>query len=252
MENVFEEILAQSTEALEEPDTDAQEEGDYDHSFDLDVESLADDENIEIEEGEEAPSGDAKEVGDNPTNAAFAQMRTQNKELQTKLNELDAIAKAAGLKDYNELIAKGKEAQVKKEAKKQGIPIELAKEIQEMRDLKESIIQEKNNADLQQKQNVFVSNVNDFIKTNNLSATAVEQLSQDLEKDGLEIDTLMGMSKGALNRILSAYTDVNYQKNLERKDTIRKEMPINQTSKIDAKALNKDIDDLAKQLAGKI
>ena len=72
-----------------------------------------------------------------------------------------------------------------------------------------------------------------------------------MEKDGLDINALMDMPKAALNKILSSYVGTNYQKNLERKDTIRKELPINQSSKIDNKSLNKDIDDLAKMLAGK-
>ena len=32
------------------------------------------------------------------------------------------------------------------------------------------------------------------------------------------VDTLMGMSKSALNRILGSYIGVDYQKNLERKE----------------------------------
>ena len=59
------------------------------------------------------------------------------------------------------------------------------------------------------------------------------------------------MPKAALNRILSSYVDTNYQKSLERKDNIRKELPINQTSKVDTVSLNKEIDVLAKALAGK-
>ena len=61
----------------------------------------------------------------------------------------------------------------------------------------------------------------------------------------------MGMPKSALNRILGSYIGVDYQKNLERKNAIRKELPINQSSKIDTNAINRDIDTLAKQLAGK-
>ena len=84
---------------------------------------------------------------------------------------------------------------------------------------------------------------------------------------------LMDMPKAALNKILSSYVGTDYQKNLERKNTIRKELPINQSSKIDNESLlieesleteneiinpndneslNKDLDNLAKQLAGKI
>ena len=61
----------------------------------------------------------------------------------------------------------------------------------------------------------------------------------------------MDMPKTALNKVLSSYVDTKYQKNLERKNTIRKELPINQSSKIDTQSLNKEIDALARQLAGK-
>jgi hypothetical protein len=61
----------------------------------------------------------------------------------------------------------------------------------------------------------------------------------------------MDMPVAALNRILSSYVGTSYQKNLERKDTIRKELPINQSSKVDVNSLNKEIDKLARELAGK-
>ena len=90
-----------------------------------------------------------------------------------------------------------------------------------------------------------------FVNENKLSEAAVDKLSQDLENDGFDLVSLMDMPKKALNRILSAYVGTNYQKNLERKSMIQKELPINQTSKVDVESLNKDIDKLARELAGK-
>ena len=94
--------------------------------------------------------------------------------------------------------------------------------------------------------------IREFVKTNNLADTAVNKLSDALEKDGISMEYLMGMPKNAVNRILNSYIDGDYQRNLERKDTIRKELLINQSSKVDTNVLNKEIDNLAKQLAGKI
>ena len=85
-----------------------------------------------------------------------------------------------------------------------------------------------------------------------MSNSAVDKLSQDLERDGFTVDELMDMSPNALNRVLNSYVDTSYQKNLERKNNIRRELPINQTSKLDTQSLNKGIDQLARQLAGKI
>ena len=62
----------------------------------------------------------------------------------------------------------------------------------------------------------------------------------------------MNLPKAALNRILSSYVGTNIQKNLERKESIKNELPLSQTSKIDTQGINKQIDDLAKQWAGKI
>lgn len=254
MENVFEELLANSAEAddtqdVTDNDVSDDEGADYDDTYDLDINDLSDED--DVVDSEEAPANVTNEES-TPTNAAFAQMRTQNKEFQEALNELNELAKSAGLKDYKDLIAKGKEAQIKREAKSKGIPLEVARELEEMRALKEELISEREENEMQQRERNFVSNVQEFVKENNLAKPAINRLSQDLEKDGLSVDTLMSMPKTALKRILNSYIGADYQKNLERKNAIRKELPINQSSKIDAKALNKDIDTLAKQLAGKI
>lgn len=250
MENVLDELLTGQEIVTE--DNGSQEDSDYNHEYDLDIASLAEDDNIEIEEENNQDDAEAEQEVANPTNTAFAQMRTQNKELQNDLNELDALAKAAGLKDYKELIAKGKEAQIKKDAKNKGIPLEVAKELEDMRAFRTQYEQDQENARIKQKESIFASNVKAFADANSLSNDAIKKLSDDLERDGLDVNTLMDMPKTALNRVLSAYTDTKYQKNLERKSAIGKELPITQSSKIDANLLNKDIDDLAKKMAGRL
>lgn len=247
MENVFEEMLAESTTA----DETEQEENDFDHSFDLSEEDLADPE--EESSSETADEGSEEEPKEevNLSNNAFAQMRTENKQFSNKISEIDSLVKSLGMKDIDDFIVKAKEAQVQREAKTKGIPEEVAQELAEMRELKNSIVTEREQAAIEKREKTFVSNVEEFIESNKLSKGAVDKLSQDMEKDGLDINALMDMPKAALNKILSSYVGTNYQKNLERKDTIRKELPINQSSKIDNKSLNKDIDDLAKMLAGK-
>ena len=61
-------------------------------------------------------------------------------------------------------------------------------------------------------------------------------------------------SYDGLERMYKLYLklDSKVQKNLERKEAIKNELPLNQTSKIDTQSINKQIDDLAKQWAGRI
>lgn len=253
MENsVFDDILTEGTAV--DTDDENQEENDFDHSFDLsddDLTSDEDDETIDEPEQDEAEESNEEVTLSNPTNTAFAQMRTQNKEFQNKLNQLDSLAKDLGMKDLDDFIAKANEAKIKKSATNQGIPLEVARELEEMRSSINSIVAEREENAAKQKEQTFVSNLQEFVNSNNLSKTAVDKLSQDLEKDGFSVEALMAMPKNALNKVLGSYVDTKYQKNLERKNTIRKELPINQASKIDTQSLNKEIDALARHLAGK-
>lgn len=246
MENVFEEMLAESTTVDEENEAE-----EFDHSYDLTDEDLASPEEEESTEAE-ADEGDNEPTGElNPTNQAFAQMRTQNKEYSQKISDIENLVKSLGMKDIDDFMVKAKDAQIQREAKQKGIPAEVAQELAEIRELKESFIAEREHSAQEAKERNFVSNVQSFVDANKLSNAAVDKLSQDLEKDGLSIDALMDIPKPALDRILSSYVGATYQKNLERKNAIKRELPITQSSKIDSQSLNKEIDAFARQLAGK-
>lgn len=243
-------ILAEGTAAEVE-----QEDQEFDHTYDLSSDDLVDEDSEEtFEESEEADEevDEGEDVQENPTNRAFAQMRTQNKEFQNKIEELDTLAKGLGMNGVDDLIAAVKDTQIKQTAKSKGIPVEVARELDEVRALKESIVAERQEMEAMEREKEFVSNVQEFVNKNGLADSAVDKLSQDLERDGFTIDELMDMSPNALNRVLNSYVDTSYQKNLERKNNIRKELPINQTSKLDAESLNREIDQLARQLAGKL
>lgn len=248
--NVLDDILVEGTT------TDTEDQTDFDHSFDLTDDIFTEEDEAPAEEelntdAEEDEGGEVNEIT-NPTNTAFAQMRTQNKEFQNKFNELDSLAKGLGMRDVDDLIARVRDTQIKQNAKEQGIPVEVARELEEMRALKDSIVAEREENAAKIKEQNFVSSVQEFVNKNKLSDSAVDKLSQDLERDGFSLDYLMDLPKGALNRVLNSYVDTKYQQSLERKETIRKELPINQASKIDTESLNKDIDKLARQLAGKM
>lgn len=252
MENVFGEVLGGTTEPTTADEsvstnTDTSELG---SEYDLDLSQATN------EEAYEEPDEDEEETYDdevsNPTNQAFAQMRVQNKEYSNKINELDAIAKAAGLNGVDDLIAKSKEAQIRKEAESKGISEDMARELAEFREFKEQYKQDKIDAANRAKEATLVNNLQNFITENKLSQDAVNKLSDDIAKDGITNEYLMDLPKSALNRILGSYIDTNVQKNLERKEAIKNELPLNQTSKIDTQSVNKQIDDLAKQWAGRI
>lgn len=251
MENVFEELLAGSTTA-DDVSTEEDTGEDFDHSFDLNLEDLIEDDDSNPGEAD-VEGGETPTVQNDvtPTNNAFAQMRTENKQYAQKIAEIDALAQSLGMQNIDDFIAKAKDAQIQLEAKKTGIPVEFAREIEEIRALKNDILAERQQNVQEARERSFVSNVDAFVKANNLSESAVDKLSQDLEKDGFEIEKLMDMPVTALNKILGSYVGANYQKNLERKNSIRKELPISQASKVDAVSLNKGIDDFARQLAGK-
>ena len=250
MENVLDDVLGSTPEApqTEEPSKN-EDNSELGSEYNLDLSDLEnqedanEDDNVDDEESAE-PS--------NPTNQAFAQMRVQNKDYANKLKELDEIAKKAGLKDVDDLIAKSKEAQIKAEAKDKGISEDMARELAEFREFKEQYKQDQAAAAYKAKESTLVTNLQAFIAENNLSKDAVNKLSNDIEKDGITNEYLMELPKSALNRILKSYIGSNVQKNLERKEAIKNELPLNQTSKIDDQGINKQIDDLAKQWAGKI
>lgn len=254
MENVFDEVLASTADADVTADegasasTDTSELG---SEYDLDLSEVEGQTETEEQENSEEDESSAQE-DTNPTNQAFAQMRVQNKEYSNKINELDAIAKAAGLNGVDDLIAKSKEAQIRNEAKSKGLPEEVVRELAEMRDFREQYEQDKADAAYKAKEATLVNHLQTFIATNKLSQDAVNKLSNDLSKDGFTNEYLMDLPQGALNRILGAYTGSDIQKNLERKEAIKNELPLNQTSKIDTQSVNKQIDDLAKQWAGRI
>ena len=251
MDNVLDDVLGSTPESpqTEEPSKN-EDNSELGSEYNLDLSEL-DDQEEETNEDENEDDGESAEPS-NPTNQAFAQMRVQNKDYANKLKELDEIAKRAGLKDVDDLIAKSKEAQIKAEAKDKGISEDMARELAEFREFKEQYRQDQEAAAYKAKESTLVSNLQAFIAENNLSKDAVNKLSNDIEKDGITNEYLMELPKSALNRILKSYIGSNVQKNLERKEAIKNELPLNQTSKIDTQGINKQIDDLAKQWAGKI
>ena len=149
-------------------------------------------------------------------NNAFASMRVQNKELQKTIDELDVIAKGVGLSGYKEFLEKAKENSVAKQAKNEGISVELAKKLNTIDEKLEEIDRREQTAALEAKQAKLAGTLDSFIKNNNLNNSIVNKLSEDLGKDGFTVEQLMDMPETALNKLFSAYTNVNVQKTLDK------------------------------------
>jgi hypothetical protein len=182
---------------------------------------------------------------------AFASMRVQNKELQSTINELDEIAKNVGLSGYKEFLEKAKENSIAKQAKSEGISVELAKKLNDMEGRLEAINKREEAAATEAKQAKLAGTLDNFIKSNNLNSSIINKLSDDLGKDGFTVEQLMDMPESALNKLFSAYTNVNIQKTLDKKSSITQEMPVSQASKVDGDTINKQLDDLVKEIMGR-
>lgn len=249
MEKAFEDVLSGADNTATEPTSTLGPE------YDLDLSDL----DTEVEETPQADDGQGEATVttppvDNPTNTAFAQMRVRNKQLEGVYSDLDEIAKSVGLAGAEEFITKAKAQKEAKDAQAKGIPVEIAKELQELSNKIKSMEAEKANEQRQAKERELAGTLQSFIKDNGLTENDVNVLGNTLDRDGLSMDVLMNMSPSAQKKIFKAYYGKDNsatQKQLERKNAIKNELPISQTNKAPID-LNKQIDDLAKQMAGKL
>lgn len=260
MDKVLEDVLDSMQSENTETSTNENQNDSYEGSeLDLDLSDF-EEETTESDEVDEATSNDetVEESSDIINNFAtsseknaFASMRVQNKEMQNTINELDEIAKGAGLSGYKEFLEKAKENSVARQAKNEGISVELAKKLNTIDEKLEAIDKREQASIIEAKQAKLASTLDSFIKTNNLNTSIVNKLSDDLGKDGFTVEQLMDMPEAALNRLFGAYTNVNIQKNLDKKSSINQEMPVSQASKIDGDTINKQLDDLVKEIMGR-
>ena len=259
MDKVLEDVLdSVQSEATETSTNESQESQDSheDSELDIDLSDFEDDseESTDSNEAEDSTDDDSEITNNFATSSeknAFASMRVQNKELQNTVNELDIIAKSAGLSGYKEFLEKVKENSIAKQAKDEGISLELAKKLNNIDEKLEAIDKREQESVLQAKQAKLAGTLNTFMKSNNLNTSILNKLSDDLEKDGFTVEQLMDMPETALNKLFSAYTNVNIQKTLDKKSSITQEMPVNQTSKVDGDTINKQLDDLVKEIMGR-
>lgn len=222
------------------------EDNDEDESDDSNEEST--DNSEASDDNDESDNAFTNGFATSKENNAFASMRVQNKELQKTIDELDAIAKGAGLSGYQEFLTKAKENAIAKKAKSEGIPVELARKIDEIDAKLETINSKEQQAIVEAKERKLAGTLDSFVKANNLNTATINKLSEDLAKDGFTIEKLMDMPESAVNRLFSAYTNIGIQKTLDKKSSIKQELPIKQSSKIDGDSINKQLDNFVREI----
>jgi hypothetical protein len=186
------------------------------------------------------------------SNTAFASMRTENKKYKDMISDVESLAKSLGFADANAFITKAKQRVADKQAQQSGVSAKVYEEIQNLSKNVNDIMEKMTQQEVKQRGKELASTLQEFISDNKLSKPEVDKLSKDLSKDGITDAMLFNMPKAALTHLLGSYIDKK-QETINKKEQIRKEMPISQSSnnKVDINKLNKDIDNLAKMLAGK-
>lgn len=229
----------------EESDTEESEEEESDEDEELDEEDDVDEE-FDEEDDEVAPASNANQKDAN----AFAKLRTENKKYKDMIDFFDQRAKAMGLADIEDLMNKTKEAELKKEAEKQGIPLEYAKRLKELEDKVATQDAENANRIAQEKANRVKFTLDDFVQANKLGDKEVQKLAKDLLSDGITFDFLSTIPENTIPKILKSYLpdNVSKQKELEKKEKIKKELPLNSKSSTSTKTQEDDIEKIAKML----
>lgn len=265
MDKTFEDIIMdtvnelsdnnENPEELEETEVEETEPETEDEETVEEIESEDEEEDEETEdEVEEEPEEDVEEEDSIPSGTtkdaeAFARMRTENKELSNIVKFFDAKAKEMGMKDINELIEKTNEADLAKKAKSEGIPLEIAKKIQDLEQRLENQEAERVKA-VEDAKNAQVKDALDkFVQTNKLDNKQVNKLAKDLIADGINLDFFKDMNSNTIDRVLKSYlpNDFNKQKELEKKEKIKKEVPTNKSNG-SSTSQEDEIDKVAKML----
>lgn len=231
-----------NSDETDDEDNDSEDEDESDDEENDDVE-----EDLDEDEEEVAPNLNTNSKDAN----AFAKLRTENKQYRDVIEFFDSRAKAMGLEGVNDLIAKTQEAELAKQAKKENIPVEYLKKLKELEDKVNTQEQEKVQQLQMAKEARVKNSLDGFVEANKLDDKTVKNLAKDLIADGITIDFLSTVPESTINRILKSYlpNEVAKQKELEKKEKAKKELPISSKSQTSTNTKEDDIDKIAKILA---
>lgn len=183
---------------------------------------------LDLEDDEDTPSMNEKDAN------AFARMRTELKQANSNLDAANSViqffdvrAKQMGLNGIQDLMEKTVEAEMTKQAKKEGIPVDVLKRISSLEDrIKQQDIERENMIKSQKEKDVNYV-IDDFVQKHSLSQKSINKMANDLLADGFNFNTLMNMPRSAVNKILSSYLpkETVNQDILAKKEQIKKEVP---------------------------
>ena len=245
---------SEATETEEETEVETEEDETDENESEEETDDEAEDEE-ESDEEEEESSEDVEEndsipSGTNKDAEAFARMRTENKQYKHIVEFFDQKAKEMGMKDIQELIEKTNEADLAKKAKSEGIPLEVAKKLQELEQRVATQEAEKEKAINDAKYSQVKNTLDNFVQTNKLNDKQVNKLAKDLISDGINLDFFKDMNANTISRILTSYlpSDFAKQKELEKKEKIKKEVPVSSKSNGSSTSQEDEIEKVAKML----
>lgn len=277
MDKTFEEIISETLEEFKDPEDvnetdnvseELEDEVEETSESDEDTENIDENESDEDDESETDSEPEPDLEADDEDNSvpstnekdrqAFIKLRQQNKEAKDELNKykatvdyFDERAKAMGLSGIDELVERTKESEIKKEAEERNIPVEILKELN---DLKATVAKQEEarvTAEKEREEARVSSTLNTFCENNHLSDKSIDKLARDLAADGISLDDFKSLSSPAITRILSSYLPKEniVQNNLAKKEKIKKELPPENDSKSSTKTQEDEIDKLAKLFA---
>lgn len=240
-EDNSEESTEETADSEEDETEDEESEEEEELDEDEDVEEDFDDEEEEVAPASNANQKDVE---------AFARLRTENKKYKDTIEFFDQRAKAMGLEGIEDLISKTKEAEIKKEAEKQGIPLEYAKRLRELEEKVATQDAENANRIALEKSNRVKNTLDGFVAANKLGEKDVQKLAKDLLTDGITLEFLSNIPENTIPRILKSYlpNEVSKQKELEKKEKIKKELPLSSKSNTSNNTQEDEIDKIAKML----
>lgn len=277
MDKTFEEIIGETLDELtsnEETDNETNLESDAEENSDEDMDESSEvndeddsedpeddsNESDEVEDDEdeddvEEDLDEEDEVDSTPSSnqkdiEAFIRLRTENKQYKDTINFFDERAKAMGLSGIQDLIEKTKEAEIKKEAEKNNIPLEYAKRLRELEEKVAHQDAENANRIAMEKSNRVRNSLDSFVQANGLDSKAVQKLAGDLLTDGITLDFLSNVPENTIPRILKSYlpNEISKQKELEKKEKIKREVPLSSKSNTSNNTQEDEIDKIAKLL----
>lgn len=267
MDKTFEEIIGETLEEFTNSDNSQSEEfqetsneegttSEEEYQNDEETPEQEEDDNVESEDLEssneevETPSMNTKDA------EAFARMRTELKQANADLATakdivefFDSRAKQMGYNDVQGLMEKTREAELAKQAEKEGIPVDVLKRISTLENKVREQDIEKEMLKQQQMEQSINHTFEKFMQEHSLDSKSVDTLAQDLLKDGFTLDSLMSMPSSAVTKILNSYlpNEVVKQEMIAKKEKIKKEVP--PTGSTSSSNFDSEIDKIAKMFA---